>query len=154
MADKRILTPDEVLQLVPQQPPFRFIDEILEMDDEHILASYRWDPASDFYRGHFPDNPVTPGVIMIESMAQCGMVPLALFLTYKEYGESEAQKFQTIFTECNVEFTGMARPGDRVLTLTKRVYWRRKKLKADVEMKLEDGTVICAGQLAGIGVMK
>lgn len=152
--DKRILTPDEVVQLIPQQPPFRFIDEILEMDDEHILAAYRWDPESEFYRGHFPGSPVTPGVLLIESMAQCGMVPLALYLTYKELGEAEAQKFQTIFTDCSVDFSGMARPGDRVLTLTKRVFWRRKKLRADVEMSLEDGTVICSGHLAGMGVQQ
>ncbi len=150
----RILTPAEALALIPQQHPFRFIDEILEMDDEHILSAYRWDPESDFYKGHFPGDPVTPGVLLVESMAQCGMVPYAMYLTYRDFGEDEAAKFHTIFTECNVEYSGMVRPGDRTLTLTKPVFWRRKKLKAEVEMRLEDGTVVCSGQLAGIGVPK
>jgi len=150
----RILTPAEALELIPQQPPFRFVDEILEIDGDHILAAYRWDPESDFYKGHFPGDPVTPGVLMVESMAQCGMVPLAMFLTYRDHGDSEAQKFHTIFTECNVEYSGMVRPGDRTLTLTTPVFWRRKKLKANVEMRLEDGTVVCSGQLAGLGVPK
>jgi len=150
----RILTKDEVLQRIPQQEPFRFIDEILEIDDEHVVASYRWRPEADFYRGHFPGNPVTPGVLLVESMAQCGMVPLAIYLTSKEMGVEEAQKFQTLFTETNVEFTGMAQPGDRVISTTRRIYWRRRKLKAEIEMSLEDGTVICAGQLAGLGVPK
>ena len=52
------LTPEAVLALVPQQEPFRFIDEILELDDEHIVAAYRFRENADFYRGHFPGNPV------------------------------------------------------------------------------------------------
>jgi 3-hydroxyacyl-[acyl-carrier-protein] dehydratase len=141
-----------VLQRIPQQEPFRFVDEILEIDDEHVVASYRFRPDAEFYRGHFPGNPVTPGVILIESMAQCGMVPLAIYLTAQEMELDEAEKFQTLFTEANVEFTGMAQPGDRIINTTRRVYWRRMKLKAEVEMSLEDGTVICAGHLAGLGV--
>ena len=148
----RVLTPDEVLARIPQQEPFRFIDEILEIDDEHVVASYTWREDADFYRGHFPGHPVTPGVLLVESLAQCGMVPLAIYLTAKEMDPDEASKYTTMFTECNVEFTGMARPGDRVINTTTRVFWRRRKLKADVEMKLEDGTVICSGQLAGLGV--
>ena len=64
----RRLTADEVLAALPQQEPFRFVDEILEIDEEHIVGSYRFRPEADFYRGHFPGNPVTPGVILIESM--------------------------------------------------------------------------------------
>lgn len=150
----RVLTHEEVLGRIPQQHPFRFVDEILEIDDDHVVAAYTWRPESDFYKGHFPGNPVTPGVLLIESMAQCGMVPLAMYLTFHEFDEDEAEKFQTLFTESNVEFTGMVRPGDRTITTTRRIFWRRKKLKAEVEMKLEDGTVICSGQLAGMGALK
>jgi len=58
------LTPQEVLDLIPQQEPFRFVDEILEVDEDHIVAKYRFRPEADFYRGHFPGNPITPGVIL------------------------------------------------------------------------------------------
>ncbi len=139
---------------IPQQEPFRFVDEILEIEEERVLGAYRWRPEADFYRGHFPGNPVTPGVLLVESMAQCGVVPLAVYLSFLELEEADAEKFQTLFTEANVEFSGIVRPGDRVITETRRIYWRRRKLKADVEMRLEDGTVICAGQLAGIGVIR
>ena len=70
MADPKPLSADEVLARVPQQPPFRFIDEILELDAEHILAGYRFREDAGFYRGHFPGNPITPGVILLETMAQ------------------------------------------------------------------------------------
>ena len=58
-----VLSPEEVLAMVPQQEPFRFIDEIVELDDDHIVATYTFREDQDFYRGHFPGNPVTPGVI-------------------------------------------------------------------------------------------
>jgi 3-hydroxyacyl-[acyl-carrier-protein] dehydratase len=55
-----VLTPAELLARIPQQPPFRFIDEIVSVDDEGIEARYRWRPESDFYRGHFPGNRSRP----------------------------------------------------------------------------------------------
>ena len=74
------LSKAEVLALVPQQEPFRFIDEIVELDDEHIVARYTFRPDADFYRGHFPGNPITPGVILTETMAQAGVVAFGIYL--------------------------------------------------------------------------
>ncbi len=48
------LTPKQVLDLIPQQDPFRFVDDILELDDDHIVGTYRFRPDADFYLGHFP----------------------------------------------------------------------------------------------------
>jgi 3-hydroxyacyl-[acyl-carrier-protein] dehydratase len=71
---------EEVLELLPQQEPFRFVDEILEVDSEHIVSRYTFRPGADFYRGHFPGNPITPGVLLIEAMAQTGVVALGIYL--------------------------------------------------------------------------
>ncbi|MGH7818345.1 MAG: 3-hydroxyacyl-ACP dehydratase FabZ family protein, partial [Candidatus Binatia bacterium] len=60
----RPLTPTEILAVIPQREPFRFIDEILEIDAEHIVASVRFRADHDFYRGHFPGRAITPGVIL------------------------------------------------------------------------------------------
>jgi 3-hydroxyacyl-[acyl-carrier-protein] dehydratase len=154
VADGVRLTPAEVLALVPQQEPFRFIDEILELDDEHIVAAYRFREDADFFRGHFPGNPVTPGVILIETMAQAGVVALGIYLYAAQHSLEDVQKTVTVFTDAQVEFSGLVKPGDRVITTGRKQFFRRKKLRADVEMKLEDGTVVCAGQLSGIGVVQ
>ena len=145
------LTPTEVLALLPQQEPFRFVDEILELDDDHIVAAYRWRPESEFYRGHFPGNPVTPGVLLVESMAQAAVVSLGLYLLHKE-ASSEASKLVTLFTDVNVEFSGIVRPGDRVRIHGRKLFFRRRKLRAEAEMRLEDGTLVCSGTLSGMGV--
>jgi acyl-CoA thioesterase FadM len=51
-----------------------------------------------------------------------------------------------------VDFAGTVRPGDRVTTTGRMKFWRRKKLRASFEMTLDDGTVVCSGELSGMGV--
>ncbi len=148
------MTPEQVLEAVPQQPPFRFIDEIVELDEDHIIATYRFRPDADFYRGHFPGNPVTPGVILIESMAQTGIVALGIYLLSAEGDTYDPEKTMTLFTDANVEFGGLVRPGERVTIEARKVFWRRRKLRAEAEMKLDDGTVVCSGTISGMGVTR
>ncbi|MAI79986.1 MAG: beta-hydroxyacyl-ACP dehydratase [Deltaproteobacteria bacterium] len=150
----RVLTPEEVLALVPQQEPFRFIDEIHELDHEHIVASYVFSEDADFYRGHFPGRPITPGVILVETMAQAGVVAFGIYLYALKFSPEEVEKMLTIFTDANVDFSGEVRPGDRVTTTGRVKFFRRKKLRAQVEMCLDDGTVVCSGELSGMGVSR
>jgi 3-hydroxyacyl-[acyl-carrier-protein] dehydratase len=146
------MSKEEVLARVPQQDPFRFIDEITELDADHIVASYRFPEDADFYRGHFPGNPITPGVILVETMAQAGVVALGLYLCALERSPEELEKLVTVFTDANVEFSGTVLPGQRVTTVGKRTFFRRLKLRSEVEMRLDDGTVVCSGTLSGMGV--
>lgn len=148
----RDLSAAEVLARVPQQEPFRFIDAIHELDREHIVASYRFPEDADFYRGHFPGNPITPGVILIETMAQAGVVALGIYLYALEVGSDELEKIVTVFTDCSVDFSGQVLPGDRVTTTGRVKFFRRKKLRAEVEMRLDDGKLVCSGELSGMGV--
>ena len=148
------LSPSQVLDRIPQQEPFRFIDQIRELDSEHIVASYRFDEGASFYRGHFPGNPITPGVILIESMAQAGVVALGLYLCALELPAEELEKLVTVFTDAQVEFSGIVRPGDRVLISGRKLFFRRLKLRSEVEWRLEDGSVVCSGVLSGMGVTR
>lgn len=148
----RVLTKEQVLALVPQQEPFRFIDEILEVDDAHIVSHYRYRPDHDFYRGHFPGNPITPGVILAETMAQTGVVALGLYLVAKELGESELASLVTMFTDVNVEFSGIVLPGETVTVEATKMFFRRRKIRSAVQMRRQDGTIVCSGTCSGMGV--
>lgn len=148
----RVLTPEEVLALIPQQEPFRFIDEILELDSEHIVARYVFSAEADFYRGHFPGRPITPGVILVETMAQAGVVAFGIYLYALEFSADEVEKMLTVFTDASVDFSGEVLPGERVTTTAHVKFFRRKKLRARVEMRRDDGTVVCSGELSGMGV--
>jgi 3-hydroxyacyl-[acyl-carrier-protein] dehydratase len=147
-----LLTPPQILAAVPQCEPFRFIDEILEMDDEHVVASYRLRADHDFYRGHFPGRPITPGVILIEVMAQAALVAHSIYLLAKNARPSDRRPALSVFTDAAVEFSAIVPPGSRVLTTGRPVFYRRRKLRSDVRMHLEDGTLVCSGQISGIGV--
>ena len=146
------LSREEVLALIPQQEPFRFIDEILELDAEHIVARYTFSPGADFFRGHFPGNPITPGVILVETAAQAAVVALGIYLYALQTSREDVGKLLTIFTDCNVDFSGAVRPGDRVQTVGRVKFFRHKKLRANFEMTLDDGSLVCSGELSGMGV--
>ncbi len=146
------LTKKEVLQLVPQQTPFRFIDEILELSNDGIISSYTFKEDETFYAGHFPGNPITPGVILLETMAQTGVVAYGIYLASQQMSRDEIQKILTVFTEAEVEFSGIVRPGDRVIIRAKKQYFRRLKLKVDAEIALENGDIVCSGTIAGMGL--
>ncbi len=146
------MTPQEVLDRIPQLEPFRFIDEILELSDDHIVAAYTFRPELDFYRGHLPGRPITPGVILIEAMAQAGVVGLGIQILSQELGPDEAGKYMTLFTDAAVDFGGVVPPGARVITTGRKVFFRRLKLRSEVKMELEDGSVVCSGTLSGMGI--
>jgi len=148
----RALTPAETLALVPQQEPFRFIDEILEIDADHVVATCTFRPDADFYRGHFPGNPVTPGVLLIEAMAQAAVVAQGIWIVACDGGVEATQKLVTVFTDADVEFSGLVPPGTKVRIEGHTVFFRRNKLRARAQMSLEDGTVVCSGTLSGMGV--
>jgi 3-hydroxyacyl-[acyl-carrier-protein] dehydratase len=61
---------DDIMQMVPYKDPFKFIDAITYADGNRIEGIYFFDPNNAFYPGHFPGFPMTPGVILIEVMAQ------------------------------------------------------------------------------------
>jgi len=147
-----VLRPDEVLELLPQQEPFRFVDEILEVDEEHIRARYRFRPEADFYRGHFPGNPVTPGVILLEAIAQVGVVSQGIFLIALERGRAEVERTVSLFTDAEVDFSGLVKPGDNVTIAATKVFFRRGKLRSKAEMTLDDGSVVCSATISGMGV--
>ena len=145
-------TPAQVLDLLPQQEPFRFVDEILEVADDHIVARYTFRPEADFYRGHFPGNPITPGVLLIEAMAQTGVVALGIYLVARERGVEEVRRVLTVFTDVSAEFAGVVRPGDTVTIRARKVFFRRMKLRAEVEMRKDDGSLVATATVAGMGI--
>ena len=145
------LTPDEVLALVPQQPPFRFLDEILEIDEQAITGAYRFKQDESFYAGHFPGMPITPGVILLETMAQTGVVALGIYLKALEVDADELRRWTSIFTDAEVEFLAGVLPGERVICRGEKIFWRRNKLKSRVEMK-RDGQLVASCTLSGLGV--
>lgn len=140
-----------LLESIPQKPPFRFIDKILEISETHIVAEYRFKQDEFFYKGHFPGNPITPGVILVESMAQAGVVALGIYLMQLE---NKNEKFTTLLTDCEVDFLKMVSPGNLVYIRGEKIFWRRNKLKTNIILKLENGEIAANGVISGMGVVQ
>lgn len=137
----------EIQALLPYTKPFLFVDELLEIKEDEVKGTYRYPEDSYFYEGHFPGNPITPGVILIETMAQIGLVSLGMFLT-GAYKTKKALPFA--FTSSDVEFYHKVLPGEQVWVTAKKVYFRLGKLKCNVFMNNIDGTRVCKGTLSGM----
>jgi 3-hydroxyacyl-[acyl-carrier-protein] dehydratase len=146
------LTPAQVLALLPQQPPFRFVDEILAVDDQRIAGRYTFRQDEWFYAGHFPGRPITPGVILLECMCQVGVVALGIYLFALDHSGAEARHWTTLFVEAQTEFFKSVLPGETVTVRGERIFWRRHKLRARIDMVAADGTLVAQTTAAGLGV--
>jgi 3-hydroxyacyl-[acyl-carrier-protein] dehydratase len=137
---------DKILDLLPYSPPFLFVDELFEVNEKGVRGAYTFPENSFFYEGHFKCNPVTPGVILTECMAQIGVVSLGIFLLKKE----AVVDLNLSLTSTSVNFFLPVSPGERVEVTSEKVYFRFSKLKCRVEMKNGKGQLICRGEISGM----
>ena len=150
----RALSHQQILDLVPQQAPFRFIDHIVSVDEDGIVGQYTFKEDESFYAGHFPGQPVTPGVILLETMAQTGVVAFGLYLLSLQLDQSELDQWLTLFSDAEVEFSRPVYPGEQVTIRAEKVFWRRMKLKARVTMHNPANELVASCVISGMGVRK
>ena len=96
---------EQVLQAIPHRPPFLFVDKIIEMTDTKIKATREVSPDEDFFKGHYPGNPIMPGVLICESIFQTGAILLSNIIGYTGGGTPVLTRIG------GAKFKNMVKPG-------------------------------------------
>ena len=126
---------DEIKQIIPHREPMLLIDEIHREDEKHAVGKYRVRGDEWFLQGHFPGNPVVPGVVLCEMMGQT----CAILIGEQLKGKTP------FFTGMNkVKFRRSARPGD-VLTMVATIQ------RHNGPFYFTAGQVLVAGQMIAQG---
>ncbi|WP_299180266.1 hotdog domain-containing protein [uncultured Aquimarina sp.] len=143
------MTGEQIIEKLPYQEPFLFVNEILEVDEHEIVGSYTLKQDEYFYKGHFKENPITPGVILTEIMAQIGLVCLGMFIVSEQINDTPVK---VAMSSTSIDFYKSVLPGDKVVVKSKKEYFRFNKLKCQVEMYNEEEKLVAKGQIAGMVV--
>jgi 3-hydroxyacyl-[acyl-carrier-protein] dehydratase len=107
-----------VQDLIPHRPPFLFVDEIVSETDDGLVARRTWRAEEDFYKGHYPGAPITPGVLLCEAVFQAA----ACYLSSKALaaGAKPGAGVPLIAKINEVRFRMPVYPGDTVTMEVKK----------------------------------
>ena len=96
---------EQILKAIPHRPPFLFVDKVIELTDTKIRAKKEISPEEPFFKGHYPGNPIMPGVLICESIFQTGAILLSSII-------GDVDKGTPVLTRINnAKFKNMVRPG-------------------------------------------
>ena len=127
-----LLNKDQIKEIIPHREPFILVDEVEEMVPGESIVAKKYVTEDEYYfKGHFPGNPIMPGVLQVESLAQAGAVAV---LSMPE-NKGKLAVFASIK---NAKFKRIVRPGD-VLTLDVKLE----------RMRSSSGTGICEARVDG-----
>ncbi len=121
-----VMTAQEVMDVIPNRYPMFFVDRVEELDlEERIVATKNVAANESYFQGHFPGNPIMPGVLQIETMAQVGSIPLLMSPNFEG-------KIAFLAAVDKVKFRRNVVPGD-VLTITVEIVKLKSVMGIDQE---------------------
>lgn len=142
------MTSTQIINLLPYQEPFLFVDELTMISNHGITGHYTFKQDDFFYKGHFKNNPITPGVILTECMAQIGLVCLGIYMLKDEI--SENFKPQIALTSSQIDYFLPVLPNEKVTVISEKEVFRFNKLKCKVKMLNIKGELVCRGTISGM----
>lgn len=152
MNKQKNMNQTEIIKNLPYKKPFLFVDELKDISENGIIGNYTFKENEFFYEGHFKNNPITPGVILTETMAQIGLVCLGIFLLKDKI--SSDKEPQIALTSNNVDFFLPVLPNEKITVISTKQYFRFNKLKCKVKMLNSKNELVCRGSISGMIIAK
>ena len=105
---------EEIIQILPHRYPFLLVDKIIELElNKRVVGVKNVTINEPFFEGHFPDNPIMPGVLLVEAMAQTGGILARLSIAHN--GEHNANAGVFFLSIDKVKFRKPVGPGDQLV---------------------------------------
>ena len=139
---------EQSIKLLPYQDPFLFVDGINSISEDGVTGYYTFKANESFYKGHFKNNPRTPGVILTECMAQIGLVCLGIYLLRNEF--IETTKPQIALTSHQMDFYLPVLPNEKVTVVSEKEVFRFNKLRCKVELFNAKDELVARGKISGM----
>ena len=133
---------NQIMQIIPHRPPFLFVDKVLEISDQKIIAQKNVTMNEAFFLGHFPSEAVMPGVLIIEALAQAG----AILILSSEKNKGKIAYFGAIN---NVRFKKKVLPGD-ILKLELELIKLKSRAGIGKGRAFVDNELVAEGELTFI----
>ena len=143
-----MMTSKDIIALLPYQEPCLFVDGLTDISDDSITGFYTYREDAFFYKGHFKDHPVTPGVILTETMAQIGVVCLGIYM-FRDHLEDKNLP-QIALTSNQIDLYLTIYPGESVKVISDKEYFRFNKLKCNVKLFNANNEMVCRGTISGM----
>lgn len=130
----------EIQNIIPHRYPFLLVDKIIELEKGKKAIGIKNVTINEpFFQGHFPNNPLMPGVLIVEAMAQVGAVAVMTL-------EENKDKLAVFAGIDSIRFKKQVRPGDTLKIEVELISMRRGIGKAEA-VAYVDGEVACKGTL-------
>lgn len=142
----------QIIKKLPYKHPFLFVDELTEISENGVSGNYTFKENAFFYEGHFKGNPITPGVILTEVMAQIGVVCLGIYLLKAAISKDKEPQIALTFN--SIDFFLPVLPNEKVTVISEKEYFRFNKLKCKVTMMNSKKELVCRGTISGMIVAK
>jgi 3-hydroxyacyl-[acyl-carrier-protein] dehydratase len=145
------MTPAQLLALLPHAEPFRFVQSVISVDEQRLTGTASFSSQLDFYRGHFPGFPVTPGCIISEAMAQTGLTAFGIYLRSLETNQATTEAYP-LLTSAQTDYYKAVGPGESLRIESEKIYFRFGKLKCRITAFNSKNEKVAEGIFSGMMV--
>lgn len=104
----------DIYKAIPHRPPFLWVDSIISVDAQTMVAEKFIAPDLDLFRGHYPGHPIMPGVLLCEAVFQTGALFMAKIMQKSEHDTDSGKKIPVLTRIQGAKFKREVRPGDTI----------------------------------------